>query len=62
LYQPRALNLKFLILGAMTYILYCFHLSSTKRFSEANKRKRLRMIDLQNSNLPRTSKEEWELT
>ena len=47
---------------SMTYVLHLFHARSNVSYSEAYKRKRLRLIELQNSNLPPVSREEHELT
>ena len=47
---------------ALIYVIHCMQTNCKKRYSEAYKRKRLRLLELQNSNLKPFSREEWELT
>jgi hypothetical protein len=62
MYQPRSVNAKLGIIFCMSYLFYCIGTYHNRKFSEAYKRKRLRMLEIQNSNMPSESREEWEIT
>ena len=60
LQQPRSMQVRLLFLLGLSYVLFIIHSNNLTQYSSAYKRKRMRIIEIQNANLPPVSREEWE--
>jgi len=61
LQQPRSMQVRLIFLLGLSYVFYIIHSNNLTQYSTAYKRKRMRMIEIQNANLPPISREEWDL-
>ena len=61
MHQPSSINLRFLIVTGIMYGFVLVLVNHQKYYAEVFKRKRIRNIELQNSNMPPMTREENEL-
>lgn len=61
MHQPSSINLRLLIVTGMIYGLGVSLLSYQRYYAEVFKRKRMRLLELQNANMPPMTREESDL-
>lgn len=61
MHQPSSINLRLLIVTGMIYGFGVVLLGYQRYYAEVFKRKRMRIIELQNANLPSMTREESDL-